>query len=52
MLRNGGKTHGVHFEDGGRRNQVADGPEEDGKLPEIIDRGSVKKNEVWFSEHS
>jgi hypothetical protein len=51
MFGNGGKSHRIHFKYGSRRNQVADGPEENGELAKIVDRGGVKKDKVWFRKH-
>ncbi len=51
VLGNGREPHRVHLKDGSRRNQVADGPEKDGKLPKIIHRRGVKKDQIRFGEH-
>jgi hypothetical protein len=41
VLGNGRESNRVHLENRGGRNQVTDGPEEDGKLAEVIDRRSM-----------
>jgi hypothetical protein len=37
MLRDGGEAYRIHLENGRGRHEVANGPEEDGKLAKIID---------------